>query len=218
MNIITKIFRGEIQRKTRAHSEKGILGFGEAVDLLDSARSFLGHLSRLVTRRNPRLPWLTYGSIRYLKCALPPDARVFEFGGGMSTLWFENRFAEVHTVEDNPQWYHKLRNAVHNAKVSFCQDEAYVRSIEQFPKNYFDLIVVDGIPDRMSCFHCAEPYLKRGGLFVIDDTDKFQQTGAPLRELDRWLETCDKYRIRRFTGWVPGSFWVKETTIARKLD
>jgi len=217
VNIITKTLRGDIQRRTRAHSEKGILGFAEAVDLPDSARSFLGHLSRLVTGRSPRLPWLTWGAIRYLKSALPSDTRVFEFGGGMSTLWFEDRFAEVHTVEDNPDWYHKLKNAVHHAKVSHCRDEAFITSIEQFPKNYFDLIVVDGSPDRNACFHHAEPHLKRGGMFVIDDTDKEQVIGGSLRELDRWLETSDKYRISRFTGWVPASFWVKETTIARKL-
>jgi hypothetical protein len=82
---------------------------------------------------------------------------------------------------------------------------------------YFDLIVVDGNFDRELCFHRAEKHLKTGGSFVIDDTDKGQVAGGPIRELDRWLDTCDKYRITRITGWVPASFWVKETTIAQRL-
>jgi hypothetical protein len=41
--------------------------------------------------------------------------------------------------------------------------------------------------------------------------------GGPIRALDLWLEGAERYSIKRFTGWIPGSFWVKETTIAKRL-
>ncbi|MDR3714095.1 MAG: class I SAM-dependent methyltransferase [Puia sp.] len=180
-------------------------------------RSFFGHLYRLASGHLPKLPWLTWRAIRYLKATLPLHARVFEFGGGMSTLWYEDRYAEVHTVEDNFEWYSALKNSARSAHIYHCKDESFIESIDRFPNDYFDLIVVDGNFNRQSCFHRAEPHLKEGGLFVIDDSDKQQLTGGPIRDLDSWLETCNQYEIVRLTGWIPASFWVKETTIARRL-
>lgn len=217
MNISIKLLRGDIYRKTRAHSEKGVLGVAGAADLLDATRSFSSHLVRVTTGRLPRLPWLTYGAIRYLERNLSANTRVFEFGGGMSTFWYEDRFLEVHTVEDNPEWCAKLKSQVRRARVYDHSGESFVTSISAFPPDYFDLVVVDGNFDREICFHRAEPHLKVGGLFVVDDSDKGQLMGGPIRQLDRWLEQCNRYSVKRFTGWIPGCFWVKETTIAQRL-
>ena len=54
-------------------------------------------------------------------------------------------------------------------------------------------------------------------MIVVDDTDKGREEPRLVRQLDEWLGTCHEFEVKRFVGWVPGSFWVKETTVARKL-
>lgn len=51
------------------------------------------------------LPWLNYPAVEFLQKEIKPGARVFEFGGGGSTIFFCKNEAEVTTVEDNTTWY-----------------------------------------------------------------------------------------------------------------
>lgn len=59
-----------------------------------------------------RLPWLSFPAIDYLKRAARPTHRVFEFGGGGSTLFWADRVAEVVTVEHNAEWFAALQLAM----------------------------------------------------------------------------------------------------------
>ncbi|MBL0257980.1 MAG: hypothetical protein IPQ03_10865 [Bacteroidetes bacterium] len=52
--------------------------------------------------------WLTYPVIDFLKNYLRKDMRVFEYGGGGSTLFFAKRVAELVTVEHDKDWFQKL--------------------------------------------------------------------------------------------------------------
>ena len=58
--------------------------------------------------------WITFPALNYLELNLQPEYRVFEFGGGGSTLFFCKRVAEVVTVEDNSEWFKTLTEMVHN--------------------------------------------------------------------------------------------------------
>ncbi len=49
--------------------------------------------------------------------------------------------------------------------------EKYARTIDQFPLEYFDLVLVDGRA-RPSCIQQAIPRLKKGGLLVVDNTER----------------------------------------------
>jgi hypothetical protein len=59
-----------------------------------------------------RWPWITFPVIDLLKEKLPPQARVFEYGGGGSTLFFLDRVAELVTVEHNEGWFARLQSLV----------------------------------------------------------------------------------------------------------
>lgn len=50
-------------------------------------------------------PWLSYAAIDHLNRFVRSDMKVFEYGGGGSTLYFTNRTASVVTVEHNPEWF-----------------------------------------------------------------------------------------------------------------
>ncbi len=58
------------------------------------------------------LPWINYFGRDHLQKILRPDFKVFEFGGGGSTLFFCKNVAEVVTVEDNAEWFNILTHTV----------------------------------------------------------------------------------------------------------
>ena len=61
---------------------------------------------------NDQQPWLTFQVVDFLRAHLEPNHRVFEYGGGGSTLFFTARASEVHTVEHDKAWFSVLEQAV----------------------------------------------------------------------------------------------------------
>jgi hypothetical protein len=150
--------------------------------------------------------WINFEALDFLRNWLKQDHKVFEYGGGGSTLFFLKRCGLVCTVEHDEQWfklleqkaadYHfkhwqgrsepgqLLQNTSIERKASNPDDyasnspqyknhtfENYVKSIAQYPEEYFDLILVDGRA-RTSCISAAMPHLKKGGLLVIDNSER----------------------------------------------
>jgi precorrin-6B methylase 2 len=104
----------------------------------------------------------------------------------------------------NPQHYASADPAY--AGKSF---EAYVKTIDKFADEYFDVIVVDGRA-RTSCILHAIPKLKKGGMLVVDNSDRLYYM-SPF--------TFDKAQWERkdFAGPVPYTADFSKTTILRKL-
>lgn len=59
-------------------------------------------------------PWITFDAIQYLKEKVRPGHKIFEFGGGGSTLFFLKRCHEVVTVEHDAKWFLLLKQLVEN--------------------------------------------------------------------------------------------------------
>lgn len=59
-----------------------------------------------------RLPWLTFPAIKILEQQLNKTAKVFEYGGGGSTLFFLDKAGSVTTVEHNKEWFDILKNKI----------------------------------------------------------------------------------------------------------
>jgi len=55
-------------------------------------------------------------ALRFLNARLDPNARVFELSSGMSTLWFEDHCAEVHSVEDDLTWFNLISARTRSAQ------------------------------------------------------------------------------------------------------
>ncbi len=154
---------------------------------------------------NNQLAWLSFEAIDYLDQYLKPEHRVFEYGGGGSTLFFLNRAGSVATVENNDVWVQLLKSeiapnsnknwqvfaikgtavagqeekdpadpdafATNNPTERHLNYEQYARCIEQFPKGYFDVVLVDGRA-RPSCLKCAIQYVKPNGLLIMDNMER----------------------------------------------
>jgi hypothetical protein len=87
--------------------------------------------------------------------------------------------------------------------------EEYAKSIDSFPDNYFDIIVVDGRA-RPSCIQHGIPKLKKNGWLIVDNTERKYYT-APF-SFDR-----NSWKISTFAGPVPYMRDFSETSFLKKL-
>lgn len=163
------------------------------------------------------LPWINFLALDFLEAQLQHNFKVFEFGGGGSTLFFCKKVEAVMTVEDHAEWFKTLTEMVktkgydhwtgffvapeiltdsnprsHTNPADFKSSiksleqksfEKYARTIDPYPEDFFDLILVDGRA-RPSCIQQAIPHLKKGGLLVVDNTERPYYL-APFQEIIR---------------------------------
>lgn len=62
-------------------------------------------------------PWITFEAIDFLKTHLKSSDKVFEYGGGGSTLFFAKRVSEVVTVEHNEEWFKILSDVISQKQI-----------------------------------------------------------------------------------------------------
>lgn len=168
------------------------------------------------------LPWLVDGAIAEIENFLRPRMRVFEWGGGRSTVFFARRCARVTTIEHKAKWHKRIAARIaeldapnvdlrlvppdENAAASHAGRQrpefaAYADAVLEFPENAFDIVCIDGRA-RVDCARNALPRLVPGGMLVLDNSEWPKY--APIREMTRG------WPARRFANGV----W--ETTIMRK--
>ncbi|TMI90033.1 MAG: class I SAM-dependent methyltransferase [Bacteroidetes bacterium] len=84
--------------------------------------------------------------------------------------------------------------------------ETYAKTIDNFPDEMFDLIVVDGRA-RPSCILHSLKKIKRGGYLVVDNSErKYYLSGFDLSSWGTWI----------FFGPVPYSYNFSRTSIFQK--
>ena len=169
MNPIARVWRGDELRRTRFHTVAGRL----CLDPQQMTWALLTTVLRHATGRLLDLPWLTFPAIDFLK-RLPRDLIIFEYGCGMSTSWYGRRFRQIHGVDDNPEWFRRVRAAVAgltNVQISLeTAAQRYITAIDRTPHERFDMVVIDG-SHRLHCLRQALPRLRAGGVLVVDNTD-----------------------------------------------
>jgi hypothetical protein len=208
MNPLYRIIKADNTRKTRFHTSNGHL----CLHPLEICRALGTSFNRVVFQKYARTPWLTFSAIDYLR-GLVSGRRVFEFGSGMSTLWFAEQSKEVVSVESNPEWYRTMSQKTEgfrNARLVLASSkESYVGAIAD-AGGLFDLILIDGL-HRDECIDLARTYLSPGGVVVVDNTDTIPGLANQIKRI-----FCDS-DVRTFRGWVPGNLHPNETTIIEKI-
>jgi SAM-dependent methyltransferase len=131
------------------------------------------------------LPWWNVAATRDVESHLArrPNARVFEYGAGASTVWLARRATQVTSVEHDPAFIEKFREMVGPLdNVTLLErgieggPDAYVDAIEEVG-GLFDLIVVDG-RHRAVCLAAAAKHLKPDGLVLFDDSGRKRYRAA----------------------------------------
>ena len=130
-------------------------------------------------------PWYTYPALEYLHQLDFSDKTIFEYGCGHSTLFWAARAASVVSVEHNPQWYELVRGKIPDncTLVHEPESDAYAAAISRFDRQ-FDVIVIDGLVTgrtRLKCARAAVPYLREGGMIILDNSDWLPESARHLR-------------------------------------
>jgi len=131
-------------------------------------RSF--RTGRPIDRNGAPLPWYTYACKSFLDDRIDSSMRVFEYGAGMSSLWYAARVAEVVSVEHDAEWAAEVRRRLpSNCTLLLEADvDAYVASISGHGP--FDIVVVDGLA-RPRAAAAALDGLKDDGVIIWDNSD-----------------------------------------------
>ena len=170
-----------------------------------------------------RVPWWPFVAADAVAERLPDGARVFEYGGGGSTLWLQDCGANVTAVEHDVDWHRVLQERAPAADVILqvpSQEgsvptavhpgqyfDEYVTTISGFPDASFDIVIVDGRA-RVACGLAAMPKVRPGGMLLLDDSDRSKYAG--LRgALVGWFRT--DYRGLKPGGGPPcqTSVWIR---------
>lgn len=162
------------------------IGVIYSLDLLKYFSFDLGQYNSLKNSKpldfegNP-LPWFTYSSIEFLKQLDLKNKIVFEFGSGMSSLWWSNHAKKVISVEDNQIWFSLIQSKMHQNNILCLETsmKSYSEKIRSFD-NLFDIIVIDG-NHRLECAKNAVDKLSKGGMIILDNSDWFGNTGFFLK-------------------------------------
>ena len=138
-----------------------------------------------VDREGNPVPWMTYPAVEYLSQFDFSKNSLFEWGSGNSSNWFSRRFASVVSVESDPKWYGKCKEALNpnqtlilrEFNVRGSEDDDEVKSFANAilkQENDFDVIVNDAkIISRPRCTDNALKKLRPGGVVIFDNSDWF---------------------------------------------
>jgi CheY-like chemotaxis protein len=173
-----------------------------------------------------RLPWWPFAAINGVAASLPPEAVVFEFGGGGSTLWLADLGAQVTVAEHDREWFEVLCQQLGDTATTLLSEpstegtissvktpgkffDEYVGLIAAQPAGRFDLVIVDGRA-RVECGLAAMSKIRPGGIMLLDDSHRLRY--EPLREaLSGWARTDHRglkigsNKVAQTTTWVkPG--------------
>lgn len=140
-----------------------------------------GELGMCIDASGEPVPWLTYPALDFLSNLDISGARVFEYGSGASTLYWQRRCAQVVSVEKESDWHREVGRLC-NEKVSLnlcCEGAAYPGVIENY--GAFDIVLIDGA-ERKRCVEKAIEHLADNGFIILDNSDWYPNSCQYLRE------------------------------------
>ncbi len=142
------------------------------------------------------LPWISWKAIDFLQDYIKPNLRVFEWGGGGSTLFFLQQGCHVTTVESNEGWLKVINaNCQRNNNISGSMEMRFIAAETQAPakiKHYiesvrdgapWDIVLLDGLErsyvSRLDCVKEVPGTVRSGGLLVVDDSYRAMYRDIP---------------------------------------
>ena len=118
--------------------------------------------------RNKAYPRLPIRLIRFLDKILNKDMVVFEYGCGLSSLYFSKRCNYL-GVENNGYWFNKLKTIDPSLNIFLLKEKnLFINFIEKSKRP--DIIICDGA-FRNDCLRKAEKIIKQGYI-ILDDANR----------------------------------------------
>lgn len=134
-------------------------------------------------------PWLTETANLFLEMIVKPDWHVLEFGAGFSTLWFSKKCARVYSIENQQEWYERIKEKNIANVMLYHYNEIRV----WFPEGPFDLVLIDSVDRphwcrRMGGLDYNFNWIKPGGWLVLDNAQR-QEYFEVVCELNKKYNT-----------------------------
>ena len=110
---------------------------------------------------NKVIPQLTFDFIEWMEEQETSDKTIVEFGSGNSTLYFSNKFKNVITYEDEPEWIEMIKSRnIENIHINFLDYNFYKKEPDSL-KNA-DFILIDNNPrDNNSRLYVAQALIEK---------------------------------------------------------
>jgi hypothetical protein len=135
------------------------------------------------------LPCWAPGAADYLASLLTGKENAWEWGGGQSTVWLQDKVRHIEVIETDPKWGKWIKNRTSLGKV-------VVRLIDMNDPSYLEpflymarmLWLIDGFR-RIDCLAVVEQHAEEGNIVVLDDA---------LDYAEHLLDKVEFGRIKRF--------------------
>ncbi len=126
-----------------------------------------------VDKNSKPIPWNTYPFLKFIEPRLKNNFDVFEYGCGNSTIWYSERVNSIIAVENDQDWYKKIKIWLpENAQVIYRELKyggEYCREVVN-QKKQFDIIIIDG-RDRENSVKNSIRKLKEDGIIIFDNSE-----------------------------------------------
>ena len=155
------------------------------------------------------IPWLTYPAIDFLTERLPRLECVFEYGSGNGTLWWATKSERVRAVENDPEWYEKMKKVLPRNVELYFEDISSGTGYEEkvlVDEYYYDVIVIDG-RRRNNCMAQSVKRIKPNGVIILDNSDRAEYAPGVRQIID------SGFRQIEFSGFCPIVNFKSQTAI-----
>jgi len=157
------------------------------------------------------IPWYTYPTIEYLNNLKLDGISVLEYGSGNSSLYYLRRGAKVVSIENDREWYEKIKGENKDDSFQYVFANSDSDYIQRKEINSADIIVIDGSyrPE------CAEYVIKNildgnsnPSIIIFDNSDWFPKTINKLDDKIEWVRVdfCGFGPINGYT-WVTSIYF-----------
>lgn len=142
-------------------------------------------------KMNPDHPWMTKKSIELLDHLITKKDLILEFGSGRSTKWFAERCNMIISVENNTEWFRKVKDQImefNNIEYIFASinkqnpvHSEYLSILSKIPDNSIDFIINDGKIRDLVAYKSIDK-LKPGGIYLLDNAERYLPNDFDLPE------------------------------------
>ena len=158
-------------------SSSGIRANSNKDEAFKKASQWLSALSKDRSLDLDGLPMPSYSvaAMHFLEERLKKDMKVFEFGSGLSSLFYARKCKNVTAIEHDSGWYNEVKSHNSSNLSIYLKDLKsgngdYEKAIFDFDEQY-DLIVVDGRKRNKCIFNCIKK-LSETGVIILDDSHR----------------------------------------------
>lgn len=168
-------------------------------DKFGHGNSYISKESKL-NHKKP-VPWFTYPAIEFLESLDISKLKVFEYGSGIGTRYWQLESKKVVSVESSKEWFKK--NIKTKSKILYKPEKMeYIDSICT-ERDIFDIVVVDG-EYRYECAKAAIKKISKKGIIILDNSEWYPKTSKLLR--DKGYKQID------FSGFGPVVYFTWKTS------